>query len=305
MSYWSVNTKYMVNVINSFTNAIGKYNFFLIDGGASGNLSEPFNSCDGLITSIRFEPRGESEVVLSQSDIFVEGGLWSEDISSSLHISQEPTASSILPPNKDFIKKFHFKNNSLARATIRKVNVNLRSIDSCTKAKEIPYPNFIKLDVHSSELPALIGGVNSLHECVGLLVETWHSEVHIDQGLHFEIERFAIENGFEVFDSICAARWHHKYNEVFDEFDKGQYIGSEVLFIKKLVKPELLIKKAFILALFGFGNEAKNTLRKLSEGDMSSQLIKAIEIYQQKKRSSLKNKIKVLIVNIKKTFFKL
>ena len=299
LSYWSVNSSHILPVIKAFTAALGKYQFSLIDGGASGGLSDPFNACRDLITSIRFEPRGEEKVVLSESDIYAEGGLWSENITLSLNIAEEPTASSICPPNKEFLERFCFKNNYLTRSTKQKVDVKLRSIDSCTKTNEIPYPNFIKLDVHSSELPALKGAINSLGECVGLLIETWHSEVHLDQGLHYEIEKFAIEQGFEVFDSVCAARWRHKYNEDLDPLDKGQYIGSEILFIRKNVKSELLTSKAFVLALFGFCNEAKNTLSKLPDPDISLQLVGAITEFQKNRRNSLKSRIKVILDKIK------
>lgn len=116
------------------------------------------------------------------------------------------------------------------------------------------------MDVHSSELPALIGAKKSLKNCVGILVETWNSEVHSKQGLHYKIEEFAIKNGFEVYDSICAARWQIKHNNEISSVDRARYIGSEILFIKTYVKKNLRLQKAFILALFGFYNDAKNAL---------------------------------------------
>jgi hypothetical protein len=146
---------------------------------------------------------------------------------------------------------------------------------------EIPLPNFIKLDVHSAELPALQGASNSLEDCVGLLVEGWHTEVHQGQGLHYEVEQFACRHGFEVFDNTGLMRWRHKFEGHTHLADRPQYVGSEMLFIKKNVPERLLLKKAFVLALFKFGNAAKSVLAPLNSDD-SRALIKAISEQQDR-----------------------
>ena len=148
------------------------------------------------------------------------------------------------------------------RSAVSKLQINLRSIDSCAENNEIPLPNFIKLDVHSSELPALIGAKNSMRNCVGLLVETWNSEVHISQSLHHQIEKFALDNDFEVYDNICAARWQIQHSGKISKIDRARYIGSEILFFNRDVDPVQKLNKAFALAMFGHYNEAMNTIDK-------------------------------------------
>jgi len=253
----------------------------LVDGGAAGDISQPFTLAKDVIVGIRFEPRGASEIESSANDIYINGGLWSHDSLQTLHIAQIPFCSSICPPNDKYLEQFDDKYGYPPRKTIEKRSVTCRSIDSCVSKGEIPLPNFIKLDVHSAELPALQGASNSLEDCVGLLVEGWHTEVHQGQGLHYEVEQFACRHGFEVFDNTGLMRWRHKFEGHTHLADRPQYVGSEMLFIKKNVPERLLLKKAFVLALFKFGNAAKSVLAPLNSDD-SRALIKAISEQQDR-----------------------
>ena len=259
MSYWGFFNKFNKPIVDSYKE-VAASNFVFVDGGAAGKASEPFNIAISVLTAIRFEPRGADKVLISNSDIYINGGLWSHDVHKILNIAENPLMSSMCPPNYKFLKYFDDNYGIPKRRTVKKLKIGLRSIDSVVKNKQIPLPNFIKLDVHSAELPALIGAQKSLQDCVGILVETWNSEVHSKQGLHYKIEEFAIKNGFEVYDSICAARWKIKHNNKINDVDRGRYIGSEILFIKKNITKNLRLQKAFVLALFGFYNDAKNAL---------------------------------------------
>ena len=282
MSYWSKYSPYNAEIVATFERIKSK-NFVLVDGGAAGLLSEPFDVAKSVILSVRFEPRGESEVIKSSQDIYIDGGLWSEDRKGSLHVAKEPATSSICPPNVNFLKQFSDECGAPPRETQELIEVPLRSIDSCVSNSEMPKPNFIKLDVHSAELPALLGSKNSLENCVGLLVETWNVEVHKGQHLHYEIEKFAIENGFEVYDTICAAAWPVKHNNQVNHNERRRYIGSEILFIRSDVSRELRLEKAFVLSLFGFYSVAQNLICNF-EQEGEEQLYFAIE--QAKSKAS-------------------
>jgi hypothetical protein len=139
------------------------------------------------------------------------------------------------------------------------------------------------LDVHSSEHPALIGASESLSECVGLLVETWNTEVHAGQALHHEVEKFAIDQGFAVFDMICAARWHEVFEGAHASGERGRYIGSEILLLREEVPNHLILKQALVMSLFGFFSSAQTALRKLPSGE-ADRFIGLLE--KAKRRSS-------------------
>ncbi|MCY7296212.1 FkbM family methyltransferase [Alteromonas sp. a30] len=283
MNFYSNTPEQFSIVYDAFYPLLVKDKYVLIDGGAAGDVSQPFYTAKDVVIGVRFEPRGEGEIVSSENGIFINGGLWSHDSTQTLHVAEVPFCSSICPPNEALLSQFEERFGYPPRKTIEKREVPCRSIDSCVANGEIPLPNFIKLDVHSAELPALEGAENSLSECVGLLVEGWHSEVHSGQGLHHQVEGFACEHGFEVFDNTGLMRWRHQYNGEADLADRPQYVGSEMLFIKKDVPEHLLIKKAFTLALFKFGNAAKSALDKLGTEE-AKQLIHAISQQQDKNR---------------------
>lgn len=299
MSHWKQEQKTMKPLIDAYMKINEADKLIVVDGGAAGGLSEPFNVIEECITSVRFEPRGETEIAQSPGCLHIDGGLWDADTVKALHIAKKPSTSSICPPNTEFLKQFDDTYGAPARETLRKVDVPLRSIDSCVLKEEMPKPNFIKLDVHSAELPALLGAKDSLENCVGLLVETWNSEVHKGQGLHYQVEQFALENGFELYDSVCAARWQIKHKGQLSSVDKARYIGSEALFIKSSVGDNLLIKKAFILSLFGFYNDARNLLEPNEQKEHEKVLYKAITEAQYILSSTFKNRLKFAIRNCK------
>ena len=66
----------------------------LVDGGAAGKLSEPFNAIAEYVSAVRFEPRGEDIIYKSKRDICINGGLWNEDIKKILYMAKEPSTSS-------------------------------------------------------------------------------------------------------------------------------------------------------------------------------------------------------------------
>jgi hypothetical protein len=297
MNYWAFFSKFNKPLVKTYKD-IAKSKFFFVDGGALGELSKPFNVARSVLIAIRFEPRGIDKVVMDNSDIYINGGLWSHDVDKILNVAYDPSTSSIFPPNYKFLKNFDDNHGVPIRRTVKKIKISLRSIDSCVKQKLIPLPNFIKLDIHSAELPALMGSQKSLEDCVGILVETWNSEVHSKQNLHYEIEKFAIKNGFEVYDSVCAARWQIKHNNQISSVDRARYIGSEILFIKKNVKKKLRLQKAFVLALFGFYNDAKNALGTAMQSEHKNfyNTITKVQISIKKKPMyQLKNTIKKII----------
>lgn len=272
MNYWSAFSSFNKEIISEF-NRLSDSKVVLVDGGAAGSLSPPFDRARSAILAVRFEPRGSSEVRKGEDEIFIDGGLWSTDGTGTLHVASSPGSSSVLKPNIEWLTRFQPNQGPLPRETVRRVDVPMRSIDSCVQAGQMPLPNFIKLDVHSSEMPALLGANQSLGECIGLLVETWNTEVHVGQSLHHEVEKYAVENGFAVFDVICAARWHEVFEGATASGERGRYIGSEILLLREDVPNHLVLKQALIMSLFGFFSSAQATLRNSSPAGAESLVV--------------------------------
>ena len=253
-NYWNPRTPLLINH-ETFKNLQGENPYIIIDGGAAGNLEIPFNYIKDSSKFIRFEPRGSKTVELND-DIYIDGGLWDKDVTGTLHVANRETTSSIYPPNIEFLQDFDDRYGAPPRKTKTKGNIKLRSINSAVKNDEIPLPNFIKLDIHSAEFEAVMGSSESLEENLGFMIETWHSEVHLGQHLHSEIENYLIFNGYDVFDTRMAAAWNYKYKSKINQFDKPRYIGSEMLFLRKNIPANLELKFIGLCDLFNFSNYA-------------------------------------------------
>ena len=106
-----------------------------------------------------------------------------------------------------------------------------------------------------------------------------------------------MDNGFEVYDNKAAARWSVKHKGATNKVDRGRYIGSEMLFIKKNTGDDLRFQKALTLSLFGFFNDAKNCL--IEHKDAGSQkLYNRIDLVQKLAAKSAKVRLKNLLGRI-------
>lgn len=89
-----------------------------------------------------------------------------------LQIANKESTSSVYPPNSNLLIQFPDDIGEPARRTKQIEEIQDLSIDFAVENNLCPLPDFIKLDVHSSEYEAIIGAQNSLQACCGLLVET-------------------------------------------------------------------------------------------------------------------------------------
>ena len=94
MNYWSYFSSFNTDIVATYRKIRPK-KLVVIDGGAAGEISEPFDIARSVIASVRFEPRGEDEIIKSSEDLYINGGLWSEDVNGVLYLAKDPTTSSI------------------------------------------------------------------------------------------------------------------------------------------------------------------------------------------------------------------
>jgi len=75
MIYWAFFSKFNKLLVKTYKDIAKFKNFFVVDGGALGQLLEPFNVARSVLIAIRFEPRGIDKVVMDNSDIYINVGL--------------------------------------------------------------------------------------------------------------------------------------------------------------------------------------------------------------------------------------
>ena len=202
----------------------------VLDGGAAGKIFEPFDKVRASLDVILFETRESSIAERQHKTHQIPGGIWSECATIELHIANDPSTSSIYPPNLDFVKKFSPKIGYEARKTVRKENVQVYSLDYATSQGLCELPHFIKLDVHSSEFESIQGSRNSLENCLGFLVETWNYPVHLGQKLSGELEALLNSLGYFQYYSHPNSRWLYDDGSFHGISERRHVVGSEILF---------------------------------------------------------------------------
>ena len=236
-----------------------------LDGGAAGELSEPFNRLEGIVKSIRVEPRGEDSLLDSEGCIYVDGGLSDSSSLFELHLNSNPSTSSRHRPNTTFLKRFDLRIAYYPRIVERVLEIPGVTIDSILKKLDLNAFNVLKFDIHSSEKYALLGAKESLARTDFVLVETWHNECHSNQPLHGEIEALLSNNGFEVLSSKVSSAWHTKNAD--KSVNRQQLISSEMLFGRSSAKLNDSLKAAVVYELFGFIQKSMDIVRTLDLSD--------------------------------------
>jgi hypothetical protein len=233
----------------------GTEKFRVVDGGAAGTLFEPFSNLSETCTIYTFEVRGK-DAIEQTGNLNVDAGLWSHRERKTLHVARGPKASSIYPPNLELLKRFPGRFGVATRETVKLREVCLTSIDAEVADGVILPPHFIKLDIHSAEYEALIGAKDSIGNCLGLLVETWHTPVHKGQHLNSEIETLLTDWGFSLYDCHDAASWRHEVDGKSEGTDRRQRVGSESLFLREDVPDKLKEWQIALFELFGYSMRA-------------------------------------------------
>lgn len=246
----------------------GTEDFHIVDGGAAGELFEPFDTVSDHCRVYTFEPRG-TETIEYQARVNIGAGLWKEPDRRILHVAEGPKASSIYPPNLPYLQRFPRKFGTGVRRTATMIEVPLTSIDNEVRNGIMPKPNFIKLDIHSAEYEALLGTLESLDECLGLLVETWYAPIHAGQHLNGEVEVLLQNQGFQLYDSRQASAWPHALEDEGSlRTERRQLVGAESLFLREIPPPHLCLQYLALLELFGYTTLAIRVCDQMLSGSL-------------------------------------
>ncbi|QLC24189.1 hypothetical protein HFP57_03530 [Parasphingopyxis algicola] len=253
--------------------------FNVVDGGAAGEMFAPFDATPEDICVYSFEPRA-TESERDHMHKPMGGGIWSEQTRKALHVAKVPETSSIYPPNIPLLQYFEDRYGAPPRETEKRIEVELFSIDAAVEQGLMLPPNFLKLDVHSSEYEALIGAQNSLSECLGVLVEVWHLEVHKGQALSGKVEKFLNDAGFVQFSSRQNISWFHSFEGQTLASDRPHVVGAENLYLRWDPPEHLAAAHVALLELFGFSALARRRLTEDSGAippDLRLRMIAALD----------------------------
>lgn len=229
-----------VSLIDSdrFQQALGR-RLRIVDGGARGHLEPPLDRISPEHRTVaRFEPDAAADV--TAGDQVIRKALWSHAETLTLHVTAEPSCSSIYPPDMTLVERFIDPVGAPARTVVDKIQVEGAAIDEV-----FPAADFVKLDVHSAEYEALVGAERALRSTVsGVLVEAWPVPIHEGQHTAAEVELLLAGHGFLPFD-ITVGRWQWRTGG-------SQAVQTETLYLFDIRRdPRRALTVAGFAHLFG------------------------------------------------------
>ena len=113
----------------------------------------------------------------------------------TLHVTRNPSCSSLLPPNAQALTAFSELRDFFI--VERELPVTTVTLDDSLQSHEIRYADFLELDVQGAELDVLAGAERLLSDSVlGLQVEVEFVEMYRRQPLFGDVDAFLRARGF-------------------------------------------------------------------------------------------------------------
>jgi FkbM family methyltransferase len=213
---------------------------YLLDIGARGGMQWPWTQIEeeDLVT-ILVEP--DPAEAKSLQDSFQNSkrkvsvlpiALWSDKSQLELNLTKSPGASSVFPPNIEFLEQFP----DLERFQIdKKFQFQADTIDSLVGSGDIKRIDFAKIDVQGAELEILKGGeAHFSSNLVGLEVEIEFAHLYKDQPLFSDIDSFVRNKlGLELWD-INKSYWKYEKGRLSSGPAKGRLIFGDALYFRPI-----------------------------------------------------------------------
>jgi len=217
----------------------------ILDIGARGGLIEPWKSvpCELIKTTLVEPDPIEAERLIkalsknqnSEADV-LQYALWSSNTELFLNINRSEGTSSILNPNRSFLKSFP---ESERFDTLRRLPIRAVSVDYLAEQKQLIETDFLKIDIQGAELNVLNGGISFFKKnLIGLEVEVEFSRMYEGQPLFRDIDRFVNEELSLSLWDLRGTYWRYKTPKYIGGGQKGQLIFADALYLMSI--PNLL-----------------------------------------------------------------
>jgi FkbM family methyltransferase len=175
----------------------------LFDVGARGGIDARWHKYTAYLEVVAFEPDpGECDRLnraaasLPYPVRFVNGALWREVRSDvPFHVAHWEVASSIYPPNEEFLSSF--PDAAALLATKERRSISTTTLDEVHGTEGLA-ADCLKLDVEGAELDVLVGGEGVLGEALVLEVEVEFSPVFSGQPMFWDVDAHLRERGWRL-----------------------------------------------------------------------------------------------------------
>lgn len=225
----------------------GDPQFTLIDVGARGGLDRRWLPFRSHLHAILAEPdereaQRMKRAVASQgyrSASVIPVGLGAEKGTAKLNLLKNPECSSILEPNRDWLKQF----GEVERFDLDKqIDLQISPLDEQMLNLQGPKKvDFIKVDVQGYEREVLRGGTKALADCIGVEAEVSFHSIYRGQPLFADIDQILRSAGFCLFD--MERIWWRRAGVHRNITTRYQVIWSNVLYLRDPFVGENILTK--------------------------------------------------------------
>lgn len=256
-------------------NLSAKNPLWIVDVGASGGIDQRWSKLTNNYMAVLFEPDPREYEILSEKSganmIVLNAALSDTAGAVDFHLCKKQQVSSVFLPNMDFLRKFP---DVERYEVIKTISLQTDTLSNQLKSKNINEVDFIKIDTQGYELPILKGAHDFLDKVIGLELEVEFAPLYKNQPLFSEVNGFATNYGFELFD-IRRYYWNRKETVQTDN-QKGQLVFGDALFFRNPdqvllmegVSQEKIARAVYIYLAYGYADLAHSLLNHADAGKL-------------------------------------
>jgi FkbM family methyltransferase len=227
--------------------------------GARGGLDPRWAPFRAYIDAVGFEPdpaeceRLNREAASEDPRIrFLPHALAGGEAEVTFYEANWPPASSIYPPNEDFLRRFPFASQLLGVKEERRIDAI--SLDRACGSEDV-WPDYLKLDVEGAELQVLEGGEQATRNTLVLDLEVEFAPLRVGQPLFAEVDSYLRGRGWSL---LGLRRVHWRRSAGLDSRGRGyggQLTQADALYYNASVveagmSPISMLKLLLILAAY-------------------------------------------------------
>jgi len=271
----------------------------VLDVGAADGAPMRWKPFAPLLDYVAVEPDSRSRATLmhSKDDSFaskhvITQALWSTPQLLTLHLCRKPLASSVYPPNTEFLRQFPDADRF---DVVGHTELTATTVDLVAKLIGHTF-DALKLDVQGAELEVLRGASSSLRDALFVEAEVEFVPLYINQPLFSDITGELASHGLIFNEFLSLYRWHPHHLD-----GTGQLVFADALYARD---PEevagadasLIRRYAALAVMYSRGDLLARLARHMSAGSLAADVRSLAEstskaTAQQQQRLALASRV--------------